>query len=557
MSHKPTLIIGCSDAKSSVACRAIDLYKGAMFQLLKANVPNDPLEHFNILILSAQHGLLRATEVIEPYNTRMVSRKNEKGILVFAETHRKNALRLLRQSPNGELYVLLSNDYLSAFDAMLGNKASSILRRFNGCYVSRKHQGIGELRGRLSRVIKHVLSKNTIGDETYFRSGIANQNELAFVAAGCAVGSSLAHCNANKSAHLLASLLESTRHGKLFLDNGLVTMINKGLPYNHDQIFDQYESIIDSLTAKQAKNLTIVIPDDVNCNQTARSIIERNKQKILRLARKVDVIVPIHRSPDMKQHIIDMLKPLNFSPRVRIGIPCLEKKGLDLALDLTQIDTILSTKVPTGCRKGESLIHRVHFFGMSDSTAPLKLKSRLMLTHMHGLKGEAISLDACRVSALFGYTKTGLRKGSIEAKSIEKRHIQAQQPYKEHTYKAEYCCPTSHGFVTQYLYDLITPDTMTLFWDTYNQALSKYPMFQVKNDFVNLDESMEIAWQMTSQRTIDQLLFDALKDSNWEEFKYSADINALDTKEARFQAIKSLFQTEHSIPLQLQIPFAA
>ena len=65
---KNTLIIACSNSKLPHVARAIDLYTGNVFQTLKRNTDSNPLEDWNILILSGKHGLLEATELIEPYN---------------------------------------------------------------------------------------------------------------------------------------------------------------------------------------------------------------------------------------------------------------------------------------------------------------------------------------------------------------------------------------------------------------------------------------------------------------------------------------------------------
>ncbi|BEI26536.1 DUF6884 domain-containing protein [Vibrio fluvialis] len=77
MKTKPTLVIACSAAKveSESRCQAFDLYTGNVFKTIKANVP-DALDRFNILILSAEHGLIPADKHIHTYDTKMCSRKN-------------------------------------------------------------------------------------------------------------------------------------------------------------------------------------------------------------------------------------------------------------------------------------------------------------------------------------------------------------------------------------------------------------------------------------------------------------------------------------------------
>ncbi|EGR4422222.1 hypothetical protein DDN26_18435 [Vibrio cholerae] len=93
---RPTLIIACSADKLPGTNRrqAFDLYTGNVFKTIKANVP-DALDRFNILILSAEHGLIPADKHIHTYDTKMCSRKNAAQIHAFADTHRQAALALL------------------------------------------------------------------------------------------------------------------------------------------------------------------------------------------------------------------------------------------------------------------------------------------------------------------------------------------------------------------------------------------------------------------------------------------------------------------------------
>ncbi len=555
---KPTLVIGCSAKKAPVASQAFDLYQGGLYQMLRSAL-GDPTQYFNIAILSAQHGLIPASKVIEPYDLKMASRKDTGSIHAFAEQHKKAAIKLLSglSKNGGDLFVALSNDYLASFDAMLDG--TSTLKKFNSHYISRGHQGIGELRGRLNRVIQLVLNPLPNGNETYFRSGVANRSELGYVAAGCAVGSSLAHCNTRRNTTLLSSLLESTKHNFLFLDNGLVTAHRQGKALDYGQVFAEYEKIVNSVPLAQSRNISIVVPDDVACNENALHIAMRYSKEICRLAKRCEVILPVHRSDDMKNHALAMLKAVKFNKNIRVGIPCLTKKDCNLALSLSQIDALLSVKKPNG----DKAVKKIHFFGMSDSTKNEKLNCRLTLARLHGLHGDAISLDACRTAAIFGYTSSGLRKGSQEEVRLKTEHERKQvissTMFQSHSYKAEQRCENSWGFVTQDLYDLINEDDIHLFWLAYNEAMKAHPSLLINADFSEseVDDSMELAWQITSQRTVDELLFESLKDAKWNKFSYLLNVTALATSEARFEAIRNLFKTERPVQMQMQLDLVA
>lgn len=168
----------------------------------------------------------------------------------------------------------------------------------------------------------------------------------------------------------------------------------------------EYEKIINSVPPAQSRKISIVVPDDVKSNANALEIVVQYSKVISRLAKRCEVILPIHRSDDMKMHTLAMMKALRFNKNIRVGIPCLTKHDCDFALSTAQIDALLSAKRSNG----EKAVSKVHYFGMSDSTSKEKLQCRLTLARLHGLSGEAVSLDACRTLALFGYTRTASAK---------------------------------------------------------------------------------------------------------------------------------------------------
>ncbi len=68
MSHG-LVMMACSGSKLSREAPAIDLYQGVMFQTLRTHrCPEDDLD---VVIVSAEHGLLADNDVVEPYDRQM------------------------------------------------------------------------------------------------------------------------------------------------------------------------------------------------------------------------------------------------------------------------------------------------------------------------------------------------------------------------------------------------------------------------------------------------------------------------------------------------------
>nr|CAH7372065.1 conserved hypothetical protein [Vibrio chagasii] len=540
---KPVLVISCSDKKLDNKAPAFDIYEGGIFKMLRANMPN-PLDFFEILILSAEHGLLSADDVIEPYDKRMRSRKKDKELADYAKKHGDAAKKLLykvsRQSR--DVYVALSNDYLAAFDLMLGGEegVQKLLSRFQNHYVSRGHTGIGDLRGRLGRIIKNVTSKCEF-PITNFRSGVANLPELGYLAAGCDVGASLAHTNRAKGTDLLSALLGATKASRLFLDNGIITMVNEGKQIDTDWVFDEYEAIIDSLKPSQAKNVSIVVPDDVFDNQMALEIIHKYAPRILKLASKCDVILPVHRSGDIKKHALSMMEALKFKKGIRLGVPCLTKKDLDFALSVKDIDTLLSLKNPKF--DGVPLFEKVHFFGMSEATGKMKLQPRLLTAKLHGVE---LSVDCCRTTAVFGKTKNGYRKGTVATMQIEKDHLKEQvessEVYMSHTFEVENGTnPQSVGFEFKHLTDMINGDEVFMFVELFNALIAETEHYLILDEFDDTDEAIDACNAMIVQPDVEYIVMSQIGGVDWNKFKTRVVLNhELECKEARKEGLRDL-----------------
>lgn len=525
--------------------------------MLRSNIGTaDPTEFFDIKILSGEHGIINGTDVIAPYEKRMCSRKDRLRVAEYVERHSENVLKQLKQASGGrDLYVVLSNDYLSMFKALLGDKLDSVLAKYSSHYICESHRGIGDLRGAFKRIINHVVKGPT--DEpsrTWFRSGVANMAEIGFIASGNDVGSSLAHVNSNKQTDLLSVILDSTKTGgKVFIDNGLITLLNQGKEIDTEWVFEEYSRLIASLKPRHAKNVWIVVPDDVVSNENAVAILRKHSRQIRLLAKKCNVILPIHRAPDIRQHALKMMSELKFC-KAWLGIPCLTKKNLDLALSTKEIDQLLTLKSPAG----EMLFPRVHFFGMSEATYKSKLSPRLLLADLHNVE---VSLDCCRTASVFGKTTNGLRKGSQLAENLKEDHVKQQvtksSGYQEWTFYKEFHEPESSPFVTADFYDMINPEQILLWWDVYNVAMKNHRMLQDNRQWSEneVDDAIEVAWNLTSQRTVDVILFEELKKLNWSRFKHHVDqLTELSGFDARFNAIKELFMTKKKLSVPVQMP---
>ncbi len=545
---KPVLVIGCSAAKQVGEFPALDLYTGNMYQMLSARCKS-PLDTFEILVLSARHGLISASEIITDYDCVMPSRKNVRAIEAFASTHGRAARKLLRSVADRErpLFVCLTNKYLDAFDKMIGEKE---LRLFKSHYVSRKHKGIGELRGRFARVLDMVSQSNTEIEPVVFRSGVANTSELGYVAAGCSVGASLAETNTNRMSHLLVELLRTTTHRPLFLDNGLISLLSQSKSFNTDWVFKQYLDIASSLTKKAAKNLYVVIPDDVTCNQKAVAIVERHRKEILQLSKMTEVILPIHRSDDIETHALNMMKALGYPRNIRLGVPCLKNKKVDLMLQLEDIERLLSIKHP---RKDIKLFSKVHFFALTEKSSHKKLMPRLMLANLYGVN---ISMDGCRTTALFGTNRKGKAMEQQVVDEYLKPQVIASEAFNSHSFSTEFHQPEAEPVVTQAFYDMINEFEIFDFWCVYNELMADNPSLQVDHSFEVGEEfeAMELAWQLTSTKAVDTYLFQQLKLMNWSKFKHACDnLTHIAPNVLRFESIKRLF-TGHQTGQPVQMP---
>lgn len=63
------VIMACSASKLPHSARAVDLYQGVMFDVLRKYLPEDSPP--DVMIISAKYGLLMADDEVAPYDQRM------------------------------------------------------------------------------------------------------------------------------------------------------------------------------------------------------------------------------------------------------------------------------------------------------------------------------------------------------------------------------------------------------------------------------------------------------------------------------------------------------
>ncbi|OEE38282.1 hypothetical protein A1QO_02575 [Vibrio genomosp. F10 str. ZF-129] len=154
--NKPLLILNCSGAKNEASSKAQDLYLGAMFVMLRSKKITIE-EEFELLILSAKHGLIHGSEWIDNYELRAPSRKEIGAQDEFVEKHSKQAIKTLEtyKGSNRDIGIFMTKDYMALWDKMFPTEN---FHGFEKSTISYDHRGIGELKGRLNAFLKIHLS---------------------------------------------------------------------------------------------------------------------------------------------------------------------------------------------------------------------------------------------------------------------------------------------------------------------------------------------------------------------------------------------------------------
>ncbi|MEZ8733893.1 hypothetical protein [Vibrio sp. 10N.239.312.D08] len=555
--NKPTVVICCSEHKLSFA-RSLDIYKEGLAQQVRSHALRcgygDALDMLNVVILSAYYGFCEGFEMLSEYNVKMTdhdsvdsfinSNSGESGVSITETAEIFNNL-----NPDLPLYVCLPNEYLSAWDRMVDLNIIKSNKLPHQTYISRGHVGILQLKSRLKMALNTIFEETT--SPLFFRSGVASMPELGYLDAGEAIGTSLAHCNVYKSVKLKNEILEGAKTTKVFWDNGLITMHNQGKEIDTDWVFEQYSQLMQEAGLQAAKNISVVIPDAPFSESNALNIIARHKEEIIKLTNQCDVILPVHKYDDPAAFAYKALQTLDFPENIRLGVPCLEKTGLDLMLPHETIESLFNAKrsVPSPTAKNPDKIKKVplfssvHYFGLSDATAPSKIKPRLQLAEMYfGLNTNSVTLDACRTTALFGRGRKGSLLQNELIKESDKNVIKVVDYHHEVQYDtgAEIWMEDFWALLD----DEDNTESINAWYEIVNHLYddSTYFTSSIAFDEHDLEGSIERAWAIFAEPLADRDLFERWRAMNLASFKYAKEINLkLTPVQARRLAICKIF----------------
>lgn len=530
---KPLVILSPTHQQRDDLTLVRDLYDNPFFDCLRGN------ELVDVAVLSYSHGLVDGDAIFERHDvaTFDVSNPAVQPIINFIKN---KALSFIRDIPiERDVYVFLDQPHKALWDALMASPAfAEQVKKCNNIYVCESSQSEISL-NRYLRVLKRITTP-TLSKPVFMRSGICNPPELAYVDAGCHVGTSLYYCNPSKPSKLLDGLLNATHSKRLFIDNGLISLANKGKSFDLESVFEQYETIIESLTESQAANVTIVIPDSPFCEIEALEIVERFKNRILALCERCDVVLPIHRSNAMGNLALKLMKPLNYDSRIRLGVPCLKNKNLNLALDIEQIEQLFEVTNPI---TQQPMFKKVHFFGLTDATYRHKLTQRLNLANIYDLD---VQLDGCRTTALFSAGAKGQQLAHQIAREHEAEQAMKAKVCREHNYYQESINPNTSPLVTESLYDLLNEDDIFKFFEVFDQCLENHPLLitGITPESHTPSEALEVSWNLVTPN-IDRILFESLKRQNWRQHFDGIEVTVMKGSDARYQSIYEMYKHEN------------
>ncbi|USD58898.1 hypothetical protein J4N45_10190 [Vibrio sp. SCSIO 43140] len=515
------------------------------------NVSPSQHAHFEeILILSSSEGLVPySSYTVTPCGHAMTPRE-------YKRLHHKNSItQLQRLHSEREVFCLLTSSETALLGLLLGAKKQKCLNAFAASYFKSSICTSSEFLSSLHRITRY-LRREKRSEPIYFRSGIADLYGLGFAAAGCAIGTTLARTNRSLNTKLLSSVLNTAKHLPVFIDNGLITMVNQGKSINSNWVMDEYRAITPQRRC-HSKNLTFVIPDAPYCAAEAADIIQRHRVDILWLAERTNIVLPIHRTNNIEQHALTMLEILGYPSNITLGVPCLKNKGLDFELSCSDIEKLLMLKNP---RTRKPAFTKVHMLGISDSTSSSKLNPRLLLMRLYGID---CSCDASRFTAIFGrYSSGNLRKGSIVVNRLEdeykRKQIVSSKPYTEFTYERDSFGYDQFSLMDDF-YELVTEDDIVTFWTLFNALVSdEAPALSMSvNESDCKLELVELAWQVLGYATVPRLLFEQYKRINWHLFepmvRKAITISEMSYFDKRFDALKTIFAKNTTNPVQLPL----
>lgn len=138
------LILSCSKRKKDVeTARAIDLYDGPFYRTLRKHRP----PNLDTLIISAKHGLIRADDVISPYDQRMTGDRAKE----LSKTVNSEIKRMIRSDSYEGIMVNLGAMYMAVLNDM-----EDELDQPNVTYA---HGMIGERNKQLKEWLTDILAE--------------------------------------------------------------------------------------------------------------------------------------------------------------------------------------------------------------------------------------------------------------------------------------------------------------------------------------------------------------------------------------------------------------
>ncbi|MEZ9699041.1 DUF6884 domain-containing protein [Vibrio sp. 10N.261.46.E12] len=550
--NKPVLIIGCSNSKLQGVHRAIDLYQGDIYKVLRANV-DDIQQHFDVFILSALHGLVPADKELKDYNLQMCSRKKASEITEFANKHKRKAFKLIRDvaSSDRKLYIALTKDYLASLDEMFKSDAGQkIMKTFECVYVSRNHEGNLQLKSRLKKIIT-MVAKGADNPVTLFRSGIANHDEMiGYSLSGSALGASLAYVSDIKKPYLFSYIQQALANGtSCFLDNGIITSFRRGEFVSTDEVFARYTSIVKMLKRDEVKHLSIVIPDNPFDTVASINVVRKHKAQIKWLAKRCNVILPVHRAVDIRSHAHSLMKELNYIPNICLGVPCKAtiKNGdeeIPVRLEMPEIEKLLEQKNPNKA----ALFSKVHFLALSEKTRGKLYSERTTLANMYGVLCTA---DACRSAAVMGNEDESARCGSVMLRQIHEEVTQEntfKSPwFTKYDNETELDTPLLHETASSYI-----EDDVNGFVDSWNNAMSYDWELDIRG--MEEDEAKEYCLDMliAFPQILSDVLITCLKQIYWRVF--SMKDHEPESFDKRTETFARLFTVDQRQPVQTVLP---
>jgi hypothetical protein len=164
---------------------------------------------------------------------------------------------------------------------------------------------------------------------------------------------------------------------------------------------------------RSAQSLLAVIPDNPFNADEAIEIIKRNKADIRVLAKRCQLVLPIHNTDirTVAQQATILMGIIGKVP-ITLGIPCLNKGANKWRMSTNDIETLFDLKHQDGTR----VFNRVHFLGLSEVSLGGAYEERLLLAQMYGITS---SCDASRITAIFGSQEKCSRAGNRKIRDIQ------------------------------------------------------------------------------------------------------------------------------------------